>query len=61
MPKYTVSCRGGLTTRSGLIPEGGTVEMSEKDADSLPLNTVKKLEEPKKADSKPEPKKEGGK
>lgn len=54
MPSYIVKCRGGLQSKAGLKPTGSTVEMSEKDALSLPLGTVELA--PVKAEPKPEPK-----
>lgn len=48
MSTYTVTCRGGLLTKAGLLPMGASVEMSEKDANSLPGGTVAlKAPEPK--------------
>lgn len=59
MPSYLVTCHGGLSTRLGLKPVGSVVEMSEKDAASLPVGTVgQKLAEIKPMDVKPTPKPE---
>lgn len=46
MPSYTVTCEGGLFTAKTLKPTGSVVEMSEKDAASLPLGTVELLARP---------------
>jgi hypothetical protein len=54
MPSYIVTCRGGLQSKAGLKPTGSIVEMSEKDALSLPPGTVELA--PVKVESKPEPK-----
>ena len=40
MPAFLITCRGGLRSKAGLLPTGSTVEMSEKDAASLPVGTV---------------------
>lgn len=55
MPKYTVTCRGGLQFKSGLKPTGAVVELSEKDAASLPPGTVEPVAEaaPKPEEQKP--------
>lgn len=54
MPSYIVTCRGGLQSKAGLKPTGSIVEMSEKDALSLPLGTLAPA--PVKAEPKAEPK-----
>lgn len=40
MPRFTILARGGLLSRAGLAPQGSVVEMSDKDAASLPPGTV---------------------
>ena len=40
MPSYIVTCRGAFVTAKGIKSAGDTVEMSEKDAASLPPGTV---------------------
>jgi hypothetical protein len=55
MPKYTVTCRGGLGCGDNQKKTGSVVEMSEKDAASLPPGTVEALKsEPVKAEPKKE-------
>lgn len=56
MPSYIVTCRGGLSSKGGLKPTGSVVEMSEKDAASLPVGTVELKSMP--VESKPTPKTE---
>ena len=56
MPNYTVICRGGLAGKGGLKPTGSVVDMSEKDAASLPPGTVELKSAP--VESKPTPKTE---
>lgn len=40
MPLYVITVRGGLLGRGGLKPEGSTIELSAKDASSLPPGSV---------------------
>jgi hypothetical protein len=54
MPLFKVIVRGGLLTGKKLIKEGESVELSEKDAASLPTGTVELAES--RPDPKPTPK-----
>lgn len=57
MPNYTITCRGGLVGPKGVVRAiGSVVEMSEKDAASLPPGTVELKSAP--VESKPTPKTE---
>lgn len=40
MPAYVITCRGGLLVGKSLKPTGTTVELSAKDAASLPSGSV---------------------
>lgn len=40
MPRYTITTRGGLLSRTGVAPQGSVVEMSAAEAASLPPGTV---------------------
>lgn len=40
MPKYLITCRGGLLSGKTQHPAGSILEMSEAEALSLPLGTV---------------------
>lgn len=46
MPNYTVTARGGLLSRTGLVPTGAVVEMSEAAAASLPAGSVERRAAP---------------
>jgi hypothetical protein len=50
MPLYKITVRGGLISGKKQLKQGESVELSEKDAASLPLGTVELIE------PKPEPK-----
>lgn len=50
MPLYKVTVRGGLISGKKHLKQGEQLELSEKDAHTLPLGTVELIE------SKPEPK-----